>query len=101
MEVNVQVDHIHTLVKVPPKEPISKLLRVMKGKTALRSFTRFPYFRKKPYWGNHFWAKGYYVDTVGVDAKMIRRYESTKKSRSSGKRSWTCSDNQEAVNQIV
>ena len=37
-------------------------------------FTRFPYLRKRPYWGNHFWAKGYCVDTVGVDATMIRKY---------------------------
>ncbi|WP_293650574.1 transposase, partial [Thiolapillus sp.] len=45
-----------------------------KGKTALRIFTKFPYLRNKPYWGNHFWAKGYCVDTVGVDAEMIRKY---------------------------
>jgi len=37
-------------------------------------FTRFPYLKQKPYWGNHFWAKGYCVDTVGVDADMIRKY---------------------------
>jgi putative transposase len=35
---------------------------------------QFPYLKKKPYWGNHFWAKGYCVDTVGVDAEMIRQY---------------------------
>ena len=46
----------------------------MKGKSALRLFTRFPYLKQKPYWGNHFWAKGYCVDTVGVDAEMIRKY---------------------------
>jgi len=74
IELNVQPDHVHLLVKVPPKVSISKLLGVVKGKTALRIFTRFPYLRKKPYWGNHFWAKGYCVDTVGVDADMIRKY---------------------------
>lgn len=74
VELNVQADHVHLLVKVPPKVSISKLLGVVKGKTALRIFTRFPYLRKKPYWGNHFWAKGYCVDTVGVDAEMIRKY---------------------------
>uniref|UniRef100_UPI003AF611E3 IS200/IS605 family transposase n=1 Tax=Thiolapillus sp. TaxID=2017437 RepID=UPI003AF611E3 len=65
---------VHLLVKVPPKVSISKLLGVVKGKTALRIFTKFPYLRNKPYWGNHFWAKGYCVDTVGVDAEMIRKY---------------------------
>lgn len=74
VELNVQADHVHLLVKVPPKVSISKLLGVVKGKTALRIFTRFPYLRKKPYWGNHFWAKEYCVDTVGVDAEMIRKY---------------------------
>ena len=68
VELNVQVDHVHLLVKVPPKVSISKLMGVVKGRTALRLFTRYPYLRKKPYWGNHFWAKGYCVDTVGVDA---------------------------------
>ena len=79
IELNVQPDHVHLLVKVPPKVSISKLLGVVKGKTALRKtalriFTKFPYLRNKPYWGNHFWATGYCVDTVGVDAEMIRKY---------------------------
>ncbi|WP_293675654.1 IS200/IS605 family transposase, partial [Thiolapillus sp.] len=74
IELNVQPDHVHLLVKVPPKVSISKLPGVVKGKTALRIFTKFPYLRNKPYWGNHFWAKGYCVDTVGVDAEMIRKY---------------------------
>jgi putative transposase len=74
VELNVQSDHVHLLVKVPPKVSISQLMGVVKGKSALRLFTRFPYLKQKPYWGNHFWAKGYCVDTVGVDADMIRRY---------------------------
>ena len=74
VELNVQIDHVHLLVKVPPKVSISQLMGVVKGKSALRVFTRFPYLKQKPYWGNHFWAKGYCVDTVGVDAEMIRRY---------------------------
>ena len=62
IELNVQPDHVHLLVKVPPKVSISKLLGVVKGKTALRKtalriFTKFPYLRNKPYWGNHFWVK--------------------------------------------
>jgi putative transposase len=74
VELNVQVDHVHLLVKVPPKVSISQLVGTVKGKSALRIFTRFPYLKQKPYWGNHFWAKGYCVDTVGVDADMIRKY---------------------------
>lgn len=74
VELNVQMDHVHLLVKVPPKVSISQLVGTVKGKSALRVFTRFPYLKQKPYWGNHFWAKGYCVDTVGVDADMIRKY---------------------------
>ena len=74
VELNVQLDHVHLLVKVPPKISISKLMGVLKGRTALRVFTKFSYLRKKPYWGNHFWAKGYCVDTVGINPEMIRKY---------------------------
>ncbi len=74
VELNVQADHVHLLIKVPPKVSISKLLGSVKGKTAIQVFRQFPYLKKKPYWGNHFWAKGYCVDTVGVDAEMIRQY---------------------------
>lgn len=74
VELNVQVDHVHLLVKVPPKVSISSLMGTVKGKSALRIFTRYPYLKQKPYWGNHFWAKGYCVDTVGIDADMIRKY---------------------------
>jgi len=74
VEMSVQADHVHLLIKVPPKVSISKLLGTVKGKTAIQVFRQFPYLKKKPYWGNHFWAKGYCVDTVGVDAEMIRQY---------------------------
>jgi putative transposase len=74
VELNVQPDHVHLLIKVPPKISISKLLGIVKGKGALQIFKQFPHLKKKPYWGNHFWAKGYCVDTVGVDAEMIRKY---------------------------
>ena len=46
----------------------------VKGRTAIALFHSFPYLKKKPYWGNKFWASGYCVDTVGVDADMIRKY---------------------------
>jgi len=63
VELNVQPDHVHLLVKVPPKVSISKLMGTVKGRTAIQIFRQFSYLKKKPYWGNHFWAKGYCVDT--------------------------------------
>ena len=74
VELNVQVDHVHLLVLVPPKVSISELMGTLKGRSAIRVFKQFPYLKEKPYWGNHFWARGYCVDTVGLDAEMIRKY---------------------------
>ena len=70
----MQEDHVHLLVMFPPKLSISQLVGTIKGHSALQYLRQFPYLKKKPYWGNHFWAKGYCVDTVGVDAEMIRKY---------------------------
>ena len=74
VELNVQPDHVHLIVMIPPKVSISVLMGRVKGQTAMKIFRQFRYLRKKPYWGNHFWAKGYCVDTVGLDAEMIRKY---------------------------
>ena len=74
VELNVQVDHVHALVQIPPKVSISEYMGRVKGKSALRIFSVCRELRRKPYWGNHFWAKGYCVDTVGLDHEMIRKY---------------------------
>ena len=41
---------------------------------AIKLFKSYAELKKKPYWGNHFWARGYFVSTVGLDAEMIKRY---------------------------
>ena len=74
VELSVQPDHVHLVVMVPPKKSISDLLGRLKGQTSMKIFQQFRELRRKPYWGNHFWAKGYCVDTVGLDADMIRKY---------------------------
>lgn len=74
VELNVQIDHIHLIVMVPPKLSISGFMGIVKGRTAIRVFKQFPKLKQRPYWGNHFWAKGYCVDTVGLDAEKIRTY---------------------------
>jgi len=73
-KLSIQEDHIHLLALVPPKVSISKYVGTIKGRSAIRLFTRFPGLRQKPYWGNHFWARGYCLDTVGLDAEKIRKY---------------------------
>ena len=74
VELNVQRDHVHLVVMVPPKLSISDYMGIIKGRTAIRVFNKFRQLRQKPYWGNHFWARGYCVDTVGLDAEKIRLY---------------------------
>ena len=73
-EMNVQPDHIHLVVSIPPKVSVSEFMGTVKGKLAIKLFKSYPGLKKKPYWGNHFWARGYFVSTVGLDEDMIKRY---------------------------
>jgi len=73
-EMNVQNDHVHMVVMIPPKLAVSDVMGRLKGQTAMKLFRQFRQMRKKPYWGNHFWSKGYCVDTLGLDPEMIRKY---------------------------
>ena len=74
VEMNIQVDHIHLIVSIPPKMTISELMGILKGKTAIKIFKSYPQLKKKPYWGNHFWTRGYCVDTIGLDEENIKKY---------------------------
>ena len=53
---------------------ISNYMGAIKGRTAIGILNRFKKLKQKPYWGNHFWSRGYCVDTVGLDGEMIRKY---------------------------
>ena len=61
-ELNIQKDHVHMVVSVPPKVSISDFMGVMKGKTAIKLFKSYPNLKKKPYWGNHFWGRDENID---------------------------------------
>ena len=74
VELNIRIDHVHLLAMVPPKVSISEFVGTLKGRTAIRVFNKFRHLKAKPYWGNHFWARGYCVDTVGLDTDKIRKY---------------------------
>ena len=74
IELNVRIDHIHLVVIIPPKVSVSTYMGTIKGKIAIKMFKSYPLLKKKPYWGNHFWARGYFVNTIGMDEDMIRRY---------------------------
>ena len=74
VELNIQIDHVHLIVMVPPKIAVSNYVGTVKGRTAIRVLNKFKTLKQKPYWGNHFWARGFCSDTVGLDAEKIRLY---------------------------
>lgn len=66
-------DHIHMLVRIPPKYSVSEVMGYLKGKSSLMIFERHANLKYK-YGNRHFWCRGYYVDTVGKNAKKIQEY---------------------------
>jgi len=66
IEVNICKDRIHVCCSIPPKCSISEVIGTIKGKSAIRIFNKFPEL-KKQYWGSHFWSRGYFVSTVGLN----------------------------------
>ena len=70
---SISRDHVHLCVKIPPKMSVSEFMGYLKGKSALMIFDKHPEYKQKQ-GGRHFWARGYYVDTVGRNEKEIRAY---------------------------
>ena len=66
-------DHVHMLVKIPPKYSVSEIMGYLKGKSSLIIFDRHANLKYK-YGNRHFWCRGYYVDTAGKNAKKIQEY---------------------------
>ena len=73
LEGHVSRDHVHLVLSIPPKYAVSEIIGTIKGRVAIRVFKEIPEFRKK-YWGKRFWARGYFVSTIGVDERIIRQY---------------------------
>lgn len=73
IEAELCRDHVHMLVRIPPKFSVSEIMGYLKGKSALMIFDRHANLKYK-YGNRHFWCRGYYVDTVGKNAKRIEEY---------------------------
>ena len=67
------IDHIHMLVRIPPKYSVSEIMGYLKGKSSLIIFDGHANLKYK-YENRHFWCRGYYVDTVGKNTKKIQEY---------------------------
>ena len=73
IEAEACPDHIHMFVRIPPKYSVSEIMGYLKGKSSLMIFDRHANLKYK-YGNRHFWCRGYYVDTVGKNAKKIEEY---------------------------
>ena len=73
IEAELCPDHIHMLVSIPPNLSVSQFVGYLKGKSSLMIFDRHANLKYK-YGNRHFWCRGYYVDTVGKNTKMIAEY---------------------------
>jgi putative transposase len=73
IEGHLMQDHIHMLISIPPKYSVSQVIGYIKGKSAIH-IARTYMGRRKNFTGQQFWARGYYVSTVGLDEEVVRSY---------------------------
>lgn len=73
IEAEACKDHIHMLISVPPKYSVAQIMGYLKGKSSLMIFEKYANLKYK-YGNRHFWCRGYYVSTVGVNRKAIQEY---------------------------
>jgi len=73
LEGHLMSDHVHMLISIPPKYAVAQVVGFIKGKSAIAVARNFG-GRTKNFTGQHFWARGYHVSTVGRDEEAIRRY---------------------------
>ena len=73
LEGHLMADHVHILLSIPPMYSVSQVVGFIKGKSAIQIARNFQ-GRKKNFVGQHFWARGYYVSTVGKDEDAVREY---------------------------
>ena len=72
-EGHLMVDHVHMMIVIPPKYAVSQVVGYIKGKSAIH-LARVYGEKKRNFVGQHFWARGFFVSTVGRDEKVIRNY---------------------------
>lgn len=73
VEGHLMLDHVHMLISIPPKYAVAQVVGFIKGKSAVHIARTF-LGRKKNFTGQNFWARGYFVSTVGRDEETIRAY---------------------------
>ncbi len=87
IEGEICEDHVHMCLSVPPKLSPSEVMKQIKGTTSERIFREFPELRRR-YWGQHFWARGFFVSSVGIDEETIKRYIRSQRETSDQLKFW-------------
>ncbi len=72
-EGHLMSDHVHMLISIPPKYSVAQVIGYIKGKSAIHIARNYGE-RKRNFVGQHFWARGYFVSTVGRDEETVRKY---------------------------
>jgi len=83
----VMEDHVHVCLSVPPRYSPAEVMKRIKGNSSERIFREFPELKKR-YWGQHFWARGYFVSTVGADEETIKKYIKEQKKTANQLKFW-------------
>ena len=73
VEGHLMRDHVHMCLSIPPKIAVSSVVGYLKGKSAIAIARKFK-GRQRNFTGEHFWARGYFVSTVGLDEMVVREY---------------------------
>jgi len=73
VEGHLMSDHVHICISIPPKYAVSNVVGYLKGKSAIQIARQFG-GRRRNFTGENFWARGYFVSTVGLDETMVRAY---------------------------
>ena len=91
-EGHLMSDHVHMMLSIPPKYAVLQVVGFIKGKSAIH-LARVYGERKRNFVGQHFWARGYFVSTVGRDEAVIREYIKNQEKRTKGWTNSACGDN--------
>ena len=84
IEINIQVDHIHLVMIIPPKYAVSEVVGRIKGKTASELRKKFKWLEKVYWKENVVWSTGYFVSTIGIDEDKVLKYVQWQESQDSG-----------------
>jgi len=83
-ELNIQPDHVHMMVIIPPQYSVSKVVEIIKSQSTRRIRKEIPWLDKVYYATPALWTVGYFVSTVGIDEEIIRRYVKYQTEQDSG-----------------